>query len=355
MLLRPLLLRLAALLVLAVPAPGQTVRPASTPRTVWLDLRPQSENSRPQAVPAWVESLETENSRITAPSGTGDEGTLTIFRIRLGRVGDAEAVLVRVYFDDSPGASPTVSAWDELGAEIYRSPALGDGLDLPNAKSVVIPTATLNYLEIAVPGDGTNLRIAHLSWLQRYESWRAMDVAAAPSVIEPYRGGKAARPQPSDEDRYENGVVTAALAPEVQRLAAAGPTAKIPFTIEKAPLIAVVSFEVLGADLEHPPELRLNGRLIGEAQYAMPDLADPGIRGELSESRPTVGFRYSGWLRAQRIIPTFALGAGDNLLELTQHLEAGSAVVRNVEIQLKYPFEQLDVAPVQNSVESSQP
>lgn len=339
----------AAALVICQPAVGQILRQESTPNSVWLDLRLAEEGARPQAVPAWLDALETEAQTI---SQIGTEGAFTapatVHRLRVSRVADAEALLVRLYFDDQPEMSPSVTAWDELGNEIARSGQFGEGLGLPNAKAVVIPTAKLNYLEIMVPGDGRTVRGAQISWLTRHEMWRPLDLTSAPLTLEPFRALRSEARPTDGEDRYRNGVVTAVLQEGTLKLAENGGAVRLPFEIERAPLMALVSFEVLGADLEHPPEIRLNGRYLGEAQYAAPDLADPALRGELADQRAGIGFRYSGWLRATRIVPTLALSNGSNLLEVTAKTEGGDLAIRRVDIQLKYPFEQLDLAPVQS-------
>lgn len=340
----------AAAAVFCLPVSGQVLRQESTPNTVWLDLRLAEDGARPQTVPAWLDALETE--AISLPL-LGTDGAFTapatVHRLRVTRVADAEAILVRLYFDDQAGISPTISAWDELGNEIAQSGQLGEGLGLPNAKAVVIPTAKLNYLEITVPGDGRTVRGAQIAWLTRHELWRPLDVTSAPTTLEPFRALRSEARPGDGEDRYRNGVVTAVLQEGTLKLSESGGAVRLPFEIERAPLMALVTFEVLGADLEHPPEIRLNGRYLGEAQYAAPDLADPALRGELSDSRAGVGFRYAGWIRATRLVPTLALSNGSNLLEVTAKSDGGEIAVRRIDIQLKYPFEQLDLAPVQTS------
>ena len=87
-----------------------------------------------------------------------DEGPRAIHRIRLNAPQGADALLVRLYFDDLPNSGPVVSAWDELGNRLWASQRLGDGVSLGNAKSVSVPANGLDYIEIEVPGDGTVLR-----------------------------------------------------------------------------------------------------------------------------------------------------------------------------------------------------
>ncbi len=328
---------------LAVSLSAQALREEARPNSVWLDLRTRRDDDRPQVVPSWVEAVETESVRAsTGPELEKADSAAMIFRIRVGKVGDAEALLVRIYFDDLSGMSPEISAWNELGGEISRSPALGEGLGLPNTKAVVIPTAKLNYLEIRVPGGGTNVRAAHITWMQRREDLHPLDSPGQLSVHEPFRAPLGLKANP-EEDQWLHGVVTAALAPDAQTLEAG---VRIPFELDRTPLLAVVTFEVLGADLEHAPELRLNGRFLGPAAFVLPDLADPGIAGELSDSRAAMGFRYSGWIRAQKIIPTFSLVGGSNLLELVPSADAPASAVRSISIQLKHPYDRFDIRAV---------
>ena len=86
----------------------------------------------------------------------------------------------------------------------------------------------------------------------------------------------------------------------------------------------------------------MNGRPLGAVSWLLPDLADPGFRGELSESAPDMSFRYSGWLPAHRWVPTLALVAGQNRLEIRLPEGAPDAALRRVQIQLKYAWDKFD-------------
>lgn len=323
---------------------AQDLREQPLPFSAWIDLRPATAESTPQSVPAWVESLEFLGAEDVPNVGRrADEGPRVIHRIRLNAPQGADALLVRLYFDDVPNGGPVVSAWDELGNRLWSSSRLGDGTTLPNAKSVSVPANGLDYLEIEVPGDGATLRTAYLNWMSREQVLSPIDERQARTVVEPFRPSPPPSPSTSADDVYLHGVVRASLGAETTWLNRT-PGVGLPydFMLEKSPLVALVTFEVLGLDAEVAPELVVNGRSLGAVQIALPDLADPGYRGELKSNSPTIGFRYSGWLRAQKLVPTLLLGTGGNRIELRLPADAGVAAVRAVEIQLKYAWDKFD-------------
>lgn len=323
---------------------AQELREQPLPFSAWLDLRPMTAESTPQAVPGWIESLEFLGAEDVPTVGRGaDQGPHVIHRIRLNAPQGADALLVRLYFDDLPNAGPIVSAWDELGNQLWTSHRLGDGTSLGNAKSVSVPANGLDYIEIEVPGDGAILRSAYLNWMGREQVLSPFDERQTRMVIEPFRPSPPPAPSTTSDDVYQHGVVRAALSSDttwVNRPAGVG--LPFDFMLEKSPLVALVTFEVLGLDAEVIPELVVNGRSLGTVHIALPDLADPGYRGELKNSSPTIGFRYSGWLRAQKLVPTLLLVTGGNRIELRLPPDAGPAAVRAVEIQLKYVWDKFD-------------
>jgi hypothetical protein len=325
-------------------ASAQDLRDQPLPFSAWLDLRPTVTNTAPQAVPGWIESMEFLGpDEVPAVGQRADDGPRAIHRIRLNAPQGADALLVRLYFDDQPDAGPIVSAWDELGNRLWSSKRLGDGVSLGNAKSVSVPANGLDYIEIEVPGDGAALRSAYLNWMGREQVLSPIDERQQRPVIEPFRPIAPPAPLAAGDDVYLHGVVRAALSTDthwVNRPQGAG--LPFDFLLEKSPLVALVTFEVVGLDAEVMPELVVNGRSLGAVSVSLPDLADPGYRGELKNNNPAIGFRYSGWLRAQKIIPTLLLGSGGNRIELRLPAEAGPAAVRSVEIQLKYAWDKFD-------------
>jgi hypothetical protein len=332
-----------AALLLPRAASAQDLREHALPFSAWIDLRPTTVDAAPQAVPGWIESMEFTGPEDLGVGPRADDGPRSIHRIRLNAPPGAEALLIRLYFEDLPESGPIVTAWDELGHRLWSSRRLGDGLALSNAKSISVPAKGLDYVEIEVPGDGSILRSAYLNWLGREQVLAPIDDNSRRTVAEPFRPAAPLGPSAQGGDVYLHGVVRASLTSETHWLnRPQGGFVAFDCPLEKSPLVALVTFEVLGLDAEVIPELIVNGRSLGSVNVALPDLADPGYRGELKDNNPSMGFRYSGWLRAQKLIPTLLLGTGGNRLEIRLPATAGPAAVRSVEIQLKYAWDKFD-------------
>ncbi len=114
------------------------------------------------------------------------------------------------------------------------------------------------------------------------------------------------------------------------------------FELEQRPLLAVVTYEILGATVGESPAVTVNDHTQGDSEVRLPDLSDPGFRGESEEGKPRMSFRYTGWLRAQKIVAGDALVAGLNNLTLDLSNGSKAIAVRSVSIQLKYNWEKLD-------------
>ena len=237
--------------VLAAVASGQSSQAKAAPASAWLDLRPVASGGTPQEGPPWLEAVEYlyADEAGEVPEGAVVDRTVVV-RLRLLPTGmaEAESLLLRLFFDDAPGGELSVTAWNELGQLLWASELLGDGLQLPNAKSVLIPARLVNYLEIRVPGDGARLRTAFVAWMRRGEVLHATDRAPASPVQDPFRAGLAYPKAIEGQDAMRHGVVTAALeAGPVTMNAAQGRRTTVFFDLDRAPLGAVLRFEVLGA------------------------------------------------------------------------------------------------------------
>lgn len=325
------------------PVSAQDLREHSLPFSAWIDLRPTTTDAAPQAVPGWIESMEFSGPEDLSVGPRADDGPRSIHRLRLHAPPGADALLIRLYFEDLPESGPIVTAWDELGHRLWSSRRLGDGLALSNAKSIAVPAKDLDYVEIEVPGDGSLLRSAYLNWLGREQVLAPIDDNSRRAVVEPFRPAAPLSPTAQGDDIYLHGVVRALLTSETHWLnRPQGASVTFDCMLEKSPLVALLTFEVLGLDAEVIPELIVNGRSLGSVSVALPDLADPGYRGELKDNHPSMAFRYSGWLRGQKLIPTLLLGTGGNRIELRLPAAAGPAAVRAVEIQLKYAWDKFD-------------
>jgi hypothetical protein len=328
------LLTIAALgMVALMTVEAQELKLQPTPFTAWIDF---DALAKPHAVrpsfPIWLESVEIVQPKTDTPSAG------TTLRIRLRRFpGLSDEMLLRLFFDDLPARGPTVSAWTELGSNVFAPRTLGSGVDLPSSETVLIRTSEAAYIEIHAPGSRPIVHAALLTSLKKAETRQGLDFAPAPAFLDPF---EAPRSAPADRDTYLFGRVKAPLDPKPLRLSATdGLSGVFDFELETQPLVAVFSFEILNTDVTRPPEVEVNGAAAGPVTLVLPDLADPGFRGAIRPGNADAEFRYSGWIPCQKIIPGSALRAGENSLTLHSGDLAGSVAVRGFEVQLKYASE----------------
>ena len=326
------------------------------PLSTYLDLRPAVAGALPQTAPSWVESFDFIPASTVAVDDrpghasvteTGIDKGKSIFRIRLLHPSiTSDSLQMRLFFDDpATGPRPKVSVWNELG-EKMMSKTIGLGLGLPSSEVLTVSMNGVNYLEIETPGDGSQMRGVYLGWMEKSEVLQPSDSTGQDSVRQPFGVLPAARTQ--RDDTYRFGAVVARLhgsKPLVLR-PEDSPASTFEFEIEHPPLMAVLSYEALGAAVDAPPSLIVNGHPLGPSDLYLPDLADPAFQGEAREAEPQVNFRYTGWLRAQKMIPVEFLAAGLNNLTLRLSNPTDSVAIRSVSIQLKYNWEKLDTVLV---------
>src|SRR5437016_10608458 len=302
------------------------------PESVWLDLRQNApRNSKPQNAPAWVEALTLLPGEATEGGGTSK----SIFRIRVAQPGPEYHVLFfRLFFDDKPNQQPELIAWDESGSHILRSGTLGAGMNLPSSDSVIIPMTGASAIYIEVPGDGKTIRAAYLDWMTASEVVHPANAEHRDIIPEPFSLVPALHPPPEDVENF--GTVTATLAAEAIRIdAQSQQNAAFQFPIEAEPLTALLTFEVANPRIDAPPEVYLNGQDIGPVAFTLPDLADPGYRGESEPLTTEMHFNYTGWLRAQKLVPATVLKVGANDLVVANGAGPGASAIRATQIQLK--------------------
>ena len=75
---------------------------------------------------------------------------------------------------------------------------------------------------------------------------------------------------------------------------------------------------------------------------ALPDLADPGYRGESEPLTTEMHFNYTGWLRAQKLVPATILKVGANDLVVINGAGTGASAIRATQVQLKYIWDKSD-------------
>jgi len=303
----------------------------------WIDLRQHpSAASRPQSAPGWVEA-------VNMTSTTGVDGVpKSVFRIRVGRpAGDYQVLFFRLFFDDNANTRPELVAWDESGSQVLRSGALGSGIGLPTSDSVMIPMNGISTLDIEVPGNGKTIRGAFLDWMTSSEVVHPVNAEHRDIIPEPFSSLPPLHAPEQDLEKF--GTVTATLASETIPV---GPEtqqgAVFQFGIEAQPLLALLTFEVASPRVDSPPEIYVNGEDVGPATLTLPELADPGYRGKMESLLKEMRFQYTGWLRAQKLIPVSNLKVGANDMIITSGSASSTSAIRGTQVQLKYPWEKSD-------------
>ena len=318
------------------PSPAKT-----SPKNIesaWLDLRQlPAANSKPQASPDWVEAI----SIVPAEKVPG-VAEKTIFRIRLNRPSpESQVLFFRLFFDDNPDQKPQLTAWDESGTVVMQSGPLGAGLNLSTSESIMVPMVGASTIDIEVPGDGKTIRGAYLDWMASAEVLHPISAEHRELIPEPFAAMAPLHPAVQDTERF--GTVTASLANETIRIGASvSEGAAFQFGLESQPLMALLTFEVASPNVASPPEVFLNGESIGLVTVTLPDLADPAYRGETAALVRGMRFQYTGWLRAQKLVPAANLKAGTNDLLIIGGAGTPASAIRATQIQLKYLWDKTD-------------
>ena len=145
-----------------------------------------------------------------------------------------------------------------------------------------------------------------------------------------------------EKDLEHFGTITATLASEAITIGSDVPHAGVfQFGMEEQPLLALLTFEVASPRIDSPPEIYVNGEDVGPATLTLPELADPAYRGEM-EPLLKMHFQYTGWLRAQKLIPISNLKAGTNDVTILSGAGTSTSAIRGTQIQLKYLWEKSD-------------
>jgi hypothetical protein len=306
---------------------GQDLDRQPTAFTAYLDFQRQ-----PKDLPIWIERVETQ-----AIQADATQPLKTVYRIRFRHFpGLVDEVLLRVYFDDEAQEQPVVTGWSEIGTRVIDPVTLGQGLGLPSSQTLRIPMLGVDYVDIEVPGEGSIVRGALAVALRQTETKEALDFGGTAEVTDPF--GNEAPTVTGSDDLLLFGRVKATLEPGVISMgtgADSGPI-EFDFPLEQAPLIALLTFEILNADIAQPPELWVNGKDAGPVNVITTDLADPALTGAVEPAQADVVFHYGGWLKCQKVIPGSLFTSSSNQLLITTPAGATPVALRSVEVQLKY-------------------
>ncbi|HEU5247855.1 MAG TPA: hypothetical protein VFU09_12270 [Candidatus Udaeobacter sp.] len=323
----------------ALPSPVDAATEQPTPESAWLDLRQNApQNSKTQNAPAWVGAL----TLLPAETTEGAPMSKSVFRIRVTQPGpDYRVLFFRLFFDDKADQQPELIAWDESGTHVLRSGTLGAGVNLPSSDSVLIPMTGASSIDIEVPGDGKTVRGAYLDWMTSSEVVHPVNAEHRDVIPEPFSSVPTLHARPDDVENF--GTVTATLSSEA--IPINGQTqenAAFQFPIEAQPLTALLTFEIANPRIDAPPEVYLNGQDIGPVSLMLPDLSDPGYRGEVQPLATQMHFNYTGWLRAQKIVPAASLIVGTNDLVVVNGTDTAASAIRATQVQLKYIWDKSD-------------
>jgi hypothetical protein len=318
---------------------GSSVKNVGRPLdSAWLDLRQiASTNAKPQETPDWVEAM-------SIVPGQRNPGLpeKTVFRIRLAHPSpDAQVLFFRLFFEDNAEQKPQLIAWDESGTVVMQSGPLGAGIGLPTSESVIVPMVGVSTIDVEVAGDGKTVRGAYLDWMAPAEVLHPQSADHRDLIPEPFSSMPPLHPATQDSERF--GTVTASLAEETIRI---GPSvshgAAFQFGLESPPLLALITFEVASPNITSPPVVYVNGENLGPAFVTLPDLADPGYRGQTASLIRGMRFQYTGWLRAQLLVPASNLKAGTNDVLILSGEGTSASAIRATQIQLKYLWDKTD-------------
>jgi hypothetical protein len=320
---------------LSEPAAKNTARKIDS---AWVDLRQiPAASSKPQASPDWVEAIS-----IVPAQKTPGVPEKTVFRIRLNRPNaESQVLFFRLFFDDNAEQKPQLIAWDESGTVVMQSGALGAGIGLPTSESVMIPMVGASTIDVEVPGDGKTVRGAYLDWMANTEVLHPVSAEHRDLIPEPFMAMAPLHAATQDTERF--GTVTASLADETIRIGASvSQGAAFQFGLESQPLLALVTFEVASPNITSPPEVFVNGENLGPVSVTLPDLADPAYRGQTASLLRGMRFQYTGWLRAQKLVPATNLKAGTNDILIIGGAGTPTSAIRATQIQLKYLWDKTD-------------
>ncbi|HEX3817063.1 MAG TPA: hypothetical protein VHW03_02105, partial [Chthoniobacterales bacterium] len=189
--------------------------------------------------------------------------------------------------------------------------------------------------------DGRSVRGAYLDWMKTSTVMHPIHAEQRQLMPEPFAAAAPLAAPKNDAEVF--GTVTAPLdvatipiGPSVQK------GASFQFDLESKPLVALISFEVATPQIDVAPEIYVNGEDLGPVSLVLPDLADPAYRGVSQSLLDEMRFQYTGWVRAQKLLPGSILKAGTNSVIVVAGAGTPASAIRSTQIQLKYLWDKSD-------------
>lgn len=303
------------------------LKPHPTPFTIRFDPASLLAERAQMTLPLWLQGVTVRHYRADV-----EQMQITVIRFDLRQMKSlAPFVELRVGLAPGPGQA-VVTAWSEVGQQIFRSPSFGSATQALT-ETIRVATEGANYVEVELPKNGERLVSLYAGAMRFTKVLQSIDFSPEP-VFDAF--GNATKTQaPSEQDNL--------LWNRVQALLDAGPFVLHPdhpealeFQISRRPEGALVTFEIRNAMAENPPLLSLNNAELPAAAPNFPDLADPAWRVRQAPGSQEPLMRYGGWLRVQQFIPAQKLLQGLNRLDFLQSDSPEPVEIRRVEVQLRY-------------------
>ena len=251
--------------------------------------------------------------------------------------------MFRLFFDDKPKRSRKSSPGMNPAHRFCVPVKLGAGLNLPRSDTVMMPMMNVTSHRCGSAGRRHRPCAAPISigW-QAAKSCIRCTRRHRDLIPEPFRAATPLHATRNDTEVF--GTVTAPLArndPRWDRACKRSRRSNLEW--KPQPLLALLTFEVASPKVEAPPEIYLNGEDLGPVTLVLPDLADPGYRGEMRSLVRQMQYRYTGWMRAQKLLPAVAFESGNKRFDhYRQETGRGHSAIRATQIQLKYLWEKSD-------------
>ncbi len=283
----------------------------------------------PLVAPAWVADVTL------SPGATG-----VVHEILLEEYGHYfDYLLCRVYWE-SPSPPILVRTYDRDGRLLFEGTVEDPGNPGLLSTPLAIPAADVARIEITDPEYATHA--LYLAWLEGRLHFAPVDEPELPAFHNPHNVPNQPAPPPNDQSL--NGVVSALLSP-TEHLQPVPDQNLVLYELDLTapPERAMLLCDIAGTTVDAPPSLYLNGAWLGPLEIQWPDLADPGFAAGQSLG-PDGADLYVGRTIARKMLPAGALRPGMNSLMLALPGPSGAVHLRDVRLQVKFPWSAADAA-----------